>query len=183
MSGRLPRAHVQLQCGLPVQEFSFPPAACPRPAPAERSRVAFVGMRVEPDVFVCQWRGDFENGEVNRLHAEGFEHPLLAIDWRTQLDRHSLGWVCARRWNQLVGFLNVAWDDGAHAFIVDTVVSRSARHAGIGTELVSVATQQARRAGCEWLHVDFEGHLPGFYLGACRFAETQAGLINLQTSG
>lgn len=129
-----------------------------------------------------RWRGDFENDEVNRLHAEGFEHPLLKIDWRGQLDRHSLGWVCARRQGQLVGFLNVAWDGDAHAFLLDSVVAAAARHAGIGTELVSAAAQQARAAGCEWLHVDFEEHLRGFYLEACRFTETQAGLIQLNAS-
>ncbi len=128
-----------------------------------------------------RWRGDFENDEVNQLHAEGFEHPPLKIDWRAQLDCHSLGWVCARQAGQLVGFLNVAWDGDAHAFVLDTVVARSARHAGIGTALVFLATQQARAAGCEWLHVDLEKHLRGFYLGACRFTETQAGLIHLQS--
>ena len=134
----------------------------------------------EDDV-VCRWRGNFQNEEVNQLHAEAFEHPLLEIDWRAQLDRHSLGWVCARRRHRLVGFLNVAWDGDAHAFVLDTVVAACARRAGIGTELISVATQQARAAGCEWLHVDFEGHLRGFYLNACHFTETHAGLINLRT--
>ena len=57
-------------------------------------------MPPDSDV-VYEWRGEVDNGEVdnaavNRLHAEGFEHPLLDIDWRTQLDSHSPGWVCAR---------------------------------------------------------------------------------------
>ena len=130
---------------------------------------------------VYRWRSSFQNEEVNRLHAEAFDHPLLEIDWRAQRDRHSLGWVCAREDGQLAGFVNVAWDGDAHAFVLDTVVAASARRAGIGTELVSVATQQARAAGCEWLHVDFEGHLRGFYLNACRFTETHAGLIHLRS--
>jgi hypothetical protein len=37
----------------------------------------------------------------------------------------------------------------------------------------------ARAAGCEWLHVDFEDHLRRFYLGACGFTPTNAGLIEL----
>ena len=81
---------------------------------------------------VYEWRGEFDNAEVNRLHAEGFEHRLLDIDWRTQLDDHSLGWVSARRYGELVGFVNVAWYGGVHAFVLDTVVARSARRAGIG---------------------------------------------------
>jgi hypothetical protein len=32
-----------------------------------------------------QWRGEFENGEVNALHAEA---------WWLQVQNHSLGWVC-----------------------------------------------------------------------------------------
>jgi GNAT superfamily N-acetyltransferase len=140
-----------------------------------------MSMVSEDDVLVYRWRGDFENEEVNRLHAQAFEHPLLDIDWRAQLDRHSLGWVCARRGDQLVGFLNVAWDGGAHAFVLDTTVVSFARRAGIGSEMVYVATQQAHAAGCEWLHVDFDEHLRGFYLDACHFTETHAGLINLRT--
>jgi len=38
-----------------------------------------------------QWRGEFENVEVNALHAEGFGHRLLDDDWKGQLDRYSLG--------------------------------------------------------------------------------------------
>ncbi len=135
-------------------------------------------MPPDSDV-VYEWRGEVDNAVVNRLHAEGFEHSLLDIDWRTQLDRHSLGWVCARRCGELVGFVNVAWDGGVHAFVLDTVVAASARRAGIGTELVARAAREAGAAGCEWLHVDFEDHLRGFYLDACGFQATNAGLIQL----
>jgi len=40
-----------------------------------------------------EWRGRFENGEVNRLHAEGFEHRVLDVDWWGQVNGQSLGWV------------------------------------------------------------------------------------------
>jgi GNAT superfamily N-acetyltransferase len=126
-----------------------------------------------------EWRGDFENAAVNVLHAEGFGHRLLGIDWRAQVRQHSLGWVCAWRRGELAGFVNVAWDGGVHAFILDTVVSARARHGGVGTGLVAVAVAHARDAGCEWLHVDFEGHLAGFYFRACGFTPTSAGLITL----
>jgi ribosomal protein S18 acetylase RimI-like enzyme len=125
------------------------------------------------------WRGAFENAEVNALHAEGFGHPALDDDWTGQLERHSLGWVCARAGGALVGFVNVAWDGGVHAFLLDTVVAAGARRRGVGTRLVAAAVAGARAAGCEWLHVDFEEHLRGFYLDACGFRHTPAGLIAL----
>ena len=126
-----------------------------------------------------QWRGDFDNADVNALHAEGFDHRPLDIDWLTQVHRHSLGWVCARRDGELVGFVNVAWDGDAHAFILDTVVSAAHRRSGIGAGLVATAAGEARAARCEWLHVDFEDDLRDFYFDACGFKPTNAGLIAL----
>jgi GNAT superfamily N-acetyltransferase len=66
-----------------------------------------------------------------------------------------------------------------HAFVLDTMVAASHGRRGIGTELVAVAVAEARRAGCEWLHVDFEDHLRSFYFDACGFVPTNAGLIEL----
>ena len=129
-----------------------------------------------------EWRGGFANEAVNALHAEGFEHPYLEIDWHTQVHRHSLGWVCARSGDALAGFVNVAWDGGVHAFILDTMVAAAARHQGVGTGLIATAVQHARAAGCEWLHVDFESHLRAFYFDACGFRPTDAGLVNLRTT-
>ncbi|MFE2872612.1 GNAT family N-acetyltransferase [Embleya sp. NPDC059259] len=126
-----------------------------------------------------EWRGDFDNAAVNALHAEGFEHPPLPIDWRAQLQRHSLGWVCAWQHDRLVGFVNVAWDGGVHAFVLDTVVARRNRRSGIGAELIAVVVREARAAKCEWLHVDFDDGLRRFYVDACGFRPTDAGLIRL----
>jgi GNAT superfamily N-acetyltransferase len=126
-----------------------------------------------------EWRGDFDNAEVNQLHAECFEHPVLEDDWLAQLRRHSLGWVCARDGGELVGFVNVAWDGAIHAFVLDTMVTAGVRRRGVGTQLVAVAVTEARAAGCAWLHVDFDDHLRGFYLDACGFVATNAGLIAL----
>ena len=75
--------------------------------------------------------------------------------------------------------MNVAWDGAAHAFILDTMVAAEVGRQGVGTALVSVAVAQARAAGCEWLHVDFEDHLRPFYFDACGFTPTNAGLIRL----
>lgn len=126
-----------------------------------------------------KWRGEFDNADLNVLHAAGFHHPVLDDDWNSVLQRHSLGWVCAYDGDQLVGFVNVAWDGGVHAFVLDTVVSKNHGRQGIGTELVATACREARKTGCEWLHVDFEPHLREFYFKACGFTPTDAGLIPL----
>ena len=118
-----------------------------------------------------EWRGVFTNLELNRLHAEGFDHRVLDDDWVAQVERHSLGWVTARDGDLLVGFVNVAWDGAIHAFILDTLVAATHLRHGIATELVGVTTDQARSAGCEWLHE--------LYFGACGFTPTNAGLIPL----
>jgi len=125
------------------------------------------------------WRGDFDNGDVNELHAQAFGHRVLEDDWQAQVQRHSLGWVCARDGARLVGFVNVAWDGGVHAFVLDTMVRAGAARQGIGTELVAISAAESRAAGCEWLHVDFDDHLREFYLDACGFEPTNAGLIKL----
>jgi GNAT superfamily N-acetyltransferase len=136
-----------------------------------------------------EWRGSFDSREVSALHAEAFggqggsggagDQGACPQDWRAQVERHSLGWVCARDGGDLAGFVNVAWDGGAHAFILDTMVAARIRRRGIGAGLVALAIQEARRAGCEWLHVDFEEHLRPFYLGGCGFTPSAAGLIAL----
>jgi GNAT superfamily N-acetyltransferase len=130
-------------------------------------------------VISYEWRGAVGNPELNALHAQGFGHRLLDHDWQAQLTGHSLGWVCARHAETLVGFVNVAWDGDVHAFILDTLVDAAARRQGIGARLVAVATEHARAAGCEWLHVDFDDELIGFYFVGCGFRPTNAGLIAL----
>jgi len=91
----------------------------------------------------------------------------------------SLGYVCAYRAGELVGFVNVATDGGAHAFLLDTTVRPDCRRRGIGRQLVRQAEQLARKGGAEWLHVDFEPGLEQFY-HKCGFRESRAGLINLR---
>ena len=82
----------------------------------------------------------------------------------------------------MVGFVNVAWDGGIHAFIIDTTVHPSVRRNGIGRELVRRAAEAARTEGIVWLHVDFEPHLRAFY-SACGFTPTEAGLMRLDGAG
>jgi GNAT superfamily N-acetyltransferase len=126
-----------------------------------------------------EWRGDFTSAAVGALHAEGFGGGGGDCDWRGKVERHSLGWVCAWDGPELAGFVNVAWDGGVHAFILDTVVAGPLRRHGVGARLVEVAAREAGAAGCEWLHADFEDHLGPFYLGRCGFRPTNAGLLRL----
>jgi GNAT superfamily N-acetyltransferase len=129
-----------------------------------------------------RWRGDFENGEVNALHAEAFDTRVFAEDewnWESLLAEHSLGWVTARDDGAVVGFVNVMWDGLVHAWIQDTMVAADHRRMGIGRRLIAMAKHYAARAGCEWLHVDFDDDLRDFYIGACGFTPTSAGLIQL----
>ena len=127
-----------------------------------------------------EWRGAFQNDELNQLHAEGFDHEYVNDDWNGILGRLSLGWVTARDGQGLVGFVNVIWDGQVHAFIEDTLVANRARRQGVGKQLITTATEESRAAGCEWLHVDFEDHLKTFYFDACGFLPTNAGLIQLR---
>jgi GNAT superfamily N-acetyltransferase len=78
----------------------------------------------------------------------------------------------------LIGFVNVAWDGGIHAFLLDMTVHPDFRRRGIATELVRRVTEAARARGAEWLHVDFEPQLEAFYRG-CGFGPTEAGLLRL----
>ncbi len=129
---------------------------------------------------ITKWRGAFESAEVNALHAECFEHRMFEDDWWLQVNQYSLGWVCARRSEKLIGFVNIAWDGGVHAFVLDTMVSPEFQRQGIAKALIEEAVERAKLTGCEWLHVDFDPHLRAFYFDACGFKSTDAGLIPLK---
>ena len=127
-----------------------------------------------------QWRGEITDRELVSLtesHGGRAER-----GWWDCIRRHSLGWATARLPSgALVGFVNVAWDGGDHAFLLDPKVRPDHQHRGIGTELVHLAALHAKRAGCEWLEVDFDeaAGLDSFYFGACGFRPTKAGLVHL----
>ncbi|MBB3648843.1 GNAT superfamily N-acetyltransferase [Rhizobium sp. BK619] len=114
--------------------------------------------------------------ELNALWSATWSTPK-APDFSRILPR-SLAHIGSYHDDTLVGFVNVAWDGGIHAFILDTSVHPDMRRQGIATRLVREATRVARERGAEWLHVDFEPHLTGFYR-ACGFTPTEAGLIKL----
>ena len=140
--------------------------------------VASVGYRV---------RGQVDDVALSELHdaafgGRAFGEPGPVLPWNARLHHHSLTWVEAYALDGplagLVGFVNVAWDGGTHAFLLDTCVHASRRGEGIGVELVHRAAAAAREAGCTWLHVDFEPHLATFY-ARCGFSPTPAGLLRL----
>jgi len=127
-----------------------------------------VDYRINPPV---------ENAALNALfNAAWGRHG--ATDFQAQL-QHSLLYVCAYAWpTELVGFVNVAWDGGIHAFLIDTTVHPDWRRRGIGRTLVLCAVDAARREGMHWLHVDYELQYESFYR-ECGFTPTLAGLIRL----
>ena len=160
-----------------------PDDACPGdPAPVDDDAAPNDGT--PPDdagsTVAVEWRGEATNDEINVLHAEAFEHRVLDDNWLTPLTTLSLGWVTARDEDGLVGFVNVIWDGGVHAFIEDTAVAERVRRRGIGRRLIAVAREHATAAECERLHVDFDDHLRSFYFDACGFAPTNAGLMQLR---
>lgn len=117
---------------------------------------------------------------LSALHARAFGgDPADVQPWAGRLRRHALTWIGAFETGRLTGFVQVAWDGGRHAFVLDTAVDPAAQHHGTGTALVEAAAEQARAAGCDWLHVDFEPHLQHFYLDRCHFHPTAAGLRRL----
>jgi GNAT superfamily N-acetyltransferase len=132
------------------------------------------------DELVYPWRASISADEMVELVDSHGGRPEAG--WWDQIRPHSLGWVTAHTSDGvLVGFVNIAWDGGDHAFLLDTKTRGEWQRRGIGTELVGRAAQHAKAAGCEWLHVDFEPHLRSLYLDACGFHPTDAGLIHLHS--
>lgn len=93
----------------------------------------------------------------------------------------SLVYLCAYSGERLVGYVNVAWDGGIHAFLLNPTVHPDVQRQGIGSELVRRAIAIARMRGVTWMHVDFEPALTEFYR-RCGFESTAAGLMNLTSA-
>jgi ribosomal protein S18 acetylase RimI-like enzyme len=117
------------------------------------------------------------NDELNALFSVAWQDNGWR-DFKPVLNR-SLAFVCAYHQERLIGFVNLAWDGGFHAFILDTTVHPEFQRRGIGQELVRRAAAEAESRGVEWLHVDFEPHLQDFY-DSCGFTNTAAGLLRLK---
>lgn len=146
------------------------------PPPLGHADTGEAGSHTEPSsVFAI--RPIVDDQELHALFAESWPHSRT-VGFRRQLEQHSLTWITARRDGRLVGFANVAWDGGEHAFLLDTTVRPAARRQGLGRELVRRVAEAARDAGITWLHVDHPQHLEDFYRG-CGFQPTPAGVLRL----
>ncbi|GAA4426174.1 GNAT family N-acetyltransferase [Georgenia halophila] len=132
-------------------------------------------------------RGGFTDAELTELHGRAFgdgdrRADGIVIPWNNRLAL-SIAWVTARQGGELLGFVNVIGDGGAHAVLLDTCVAPQAQGRGVGKRLVHEAADEARRLGCTWLHADYEPHLVRFYEQACGMRPTHAGLLRLTGSG
>lgn len=123
--------------------------------------------------------------EVKPALSDSEIKPLFKAAWSSEgnasyepILARSLTYVGAYAEDSLVGFVNVAWDGGVHAFLLDTTVHPDYQRRGVGRKLVRCAVREAQLLGCSWLHVDYEVHLHTFYQ-QCGFVETRAGLIDL----
>ena len=131
------------------------------------------------DDIVFRVRPDISNDQMDALRIEGFENHIPGHDWMEQLER-SLLWIGAFEAKRLVGFVNLAWDGGVHAFLLDTAVASTHRHRGIGTRLVREAIDAARaHGGIQWIHVDSDEALMRDFYGPAGFRPTHAGLVNV----
>jgi ribosomal protein S18 acetylase RimI-like enzyme len=96
---------------------------------------------------------DVTNDELNALFAAAWPGHISS-DFGPVLSR-SLAYICAYEDEQLVGFVNLAWDGGIHAFVLDTSVHPNFQRRGIGRQLIKYAADAAKARHIEWLHVDY----------------------------
>jgi GNAT superfamily N-acetyltransferase len=146
-----------------------------KPSPVEPIRSLGIGGHGRPGIVLV----------VDPILSAEETAALFEAAWGEQapasppaLDR-CLAHVCAYDGGRLVGFVKLAWDGGDHAFVLDTTVHPDHQRRGIGRRLVERAAEIAHRSGVEWLHVDYEPDLEGFY-ARCGFRPTSAGLMRLK---
>ncbi|MEP6764074.1 MAG: GNAT family N-acetyltransferase [Gemmatimonadaceae bacterium] len=113
---------------------------------------------------------------------------LFALTWPAHVRRdfarvlqHSLTYFAAFEAQQLVGFVNLAWDGGSHAFVLDPTVHPRSQRQGLGSLLVRRALVAASEGGVEWVHVDYAPHLASFY-AALGFRITTAGVLRVRVA-
>ena len=119
---------------------------------------------------------DLSDAELNHLFSASWTaHRVRAFG---PILQRSLTYFGAYQDSRLIGFVNVAWDGGDHAFVLDPTVLPAYRRRGVGLALVAAAIKASATVGAEWLHVDYDAALDGFYRRA-GFLPTHAGLIRL----
>ena len=93
-----------------------------------------------------EWRGSLTDAEMVALVESLGGRP--AVGWRDRVRQFSLGWVTARADDGvLVGFANVAWDGGDHAFLLDPKTRSTRQREGIGTAVVALVVQACEGGG------------------------------------
>lgn len=127
-----------------------------------------IDIKIEPNI---------SDEELNTFFSLAWENHLYRSF--NNVLQHSLTYLCAYDESLLVGFVNIAWDGGIHAFVLDPTVHPKYQRQGIGRWLIQQAAEICRSRGVEWLHVDYEPYLHVFYR-TCGFRKTAAGLINLK---
>lgn len=115
--------------------------------------------------------------QLNALMAESWPGRRLQ-DFQPVLAR-SIAYICGFEGERLIGFVNLAWDGGVHAFLLDTVVHPEMRRRGIGVELVRHAVAAVRGRGLEWIHVDSSRELEPFYARCGFLSADYAGLMRM----
>jgi|TARA_E500000178_G_scaffold237764_1_gene234230 GNAT superfamily N-acetyltransferase len=120
------------------------------------------------------------NEDLNRLFRAAWSNHSPR-DFQPVL-RQSLTYISAYVDGHLIGFVNVAWDGGKHAFLMDTTVHPDHQRCGIGKQLVREAVSLASELGIEWVHVDYKPPFKRFY-ESCGFQPTNAGLYHLEKRG
>lgn len=119
---------------------------------------------------------EINHEELRALYAAAW--PNDAIPRFDRVLERSLVYVCAYLCDRLVGFVNVAWDGGSHAFLLDPTVHPHFQRQGVGTALVQKAIEDAGKRQAKWLHVDHVPQLGPFY-ARCGFRPTSAGVLQL----
>lgn len=129
-----------------------------------------------PDAAVrYQRRAEPDTHRLDALFAAAWGAPKTGYE---RVFPHSFTWITAHAGEELVGFVNVAWDGDAHFFLLDATVHPDWQGKGIGSRLVREAIDACRGNG-DWLHVDAnEGLMTHLYWPA-GFAPTPAGLVDL----
>jgi GNAT superfamily N-acetyltransferase len=95
--------------------------------------------------------GPVKSRQLNDLFATSWEGHRWR-DFEAVLGR-SLGHICAWRADEPIGFVNLVWDGGIHALVLDTTVHPNVRRRGVGRRLVELAVEVARErgsSGCTW---------------------------------
>ncbi len=59
------------------------------------------------------------------------------------------------------------------------MVDPTRQRSGVGKAVVDLAIDEAREAGHEWMHVDFDDDVADFYYRTCGFTPTNGGLCYL----